>query len=99
MKTIHIGLYSYFCNLLLILLPITHFCYVSKFLDELTTVLESMIYFLQRFYLLVKEEKCDNYGRTINLQTLALVPATEPGTGSGTGTKFSSDRVLVRNII
>ena len=79
-----------YCQLLI-------FLKVSNFVDELTTVLETLIYCLQRFYLL-REEKCANYG-----QSLVPVPVTESGTGtglywcsgSGTGAKFSSGRVLV----
>ena len=52
-----------------------------------TTVLETMIYYLKRFYLLVKGG--EHYGHTPILQTLAtvqsLVPVTESSTGSGTG--------------
>ena len=35
-------------------MPITHFLKVSNFLNELATVLETLIYYLQQFYLLVK---------------------------------------------
>ena len=35
-------------------MPITHFKKVSNFLDKLATVLETLIFYLQRFYLLVK---------------------------------------------
>ena len=38
-------------------MPITHFLKVSNFLDNLATVLETLIYYLQRFYLPVKREK------------------------------------------
>ena len=77
-------------------MPITHSCYVDNFLNELATALETWIYFLQRFYLF-SEDKCTHYGHTPILQALAAVrvPVTEPGTGSDTGAKFSSGRVLV----
>ena len=42
---------------------------------------------MQRFDLLVKVGKVQNYGKTPILQALAtvLVPVTEPGTGPATG--------------
>ena len=56
--------------------------YVYNFLDELTAVLETLIYYLQRFYLSPREEKCENCVQSL---VPVLVPVTEPGTGSGTG--------------
>ena len=62
------------------------------------TVLETLIYYLQRFYLyLLREEKCKNYSHTPILQASATVPVPvtepvpvwvpviEPGTSLGTG--------------
>ena len=68
-------------------MPIPRFYQVSNYLDELTTVIENMIYYLQRFHLLVKGGQVRNYGGTIILLDLVPVPVTEPGTGSGTGSR------------
>ena len=69
-------------------MPITHFRLIFNFLDELATVLETLIYYLQRFNLLFKEEKCEMYGHTPILQSLSTVPV--PVTEPGTGTKFAN---------
>ena len=76
-------------------MPITHFCLVSNFLDELATVLETLIYYLQRFTYLSREEKCENHGHTSISQPLATVPVpmAESSTGSGTS---SGDRAWFR---
>ena len=63
-------------------MPITHFCYVYNFLNELTTVLETLIYNCSDFINLSREEKCENYGQTPILQALAPVPVTESSTVS-----------------
>ena len=55
----------------------------------MTTVLETSIYYLQRFYL-SREEKFENYGQSL---VPVMVPVTEPGTGSGA--EFSYGRVLI----
>ena len=64
---------------------ITHFRQIFNFLNELATVLETLIYYLQRFYLLFKEEKCENYGHAPILQALVTVPVPVTGTGTGSG--------------
>ena len=67
-------------------MPITHFLKVYNFLDELATVLETLIYYLQRFYLLVKRGEVQKLWSYFHLQALATVPV--PVTESSTGTSF-----------
>ena len=63
-------------------MPITHSCSVYNFLSELATVLETLIYYLQRLYLLANGEvqKLWSYSHFT-------------GSGNGTG---SGDRALYR---
>ena len=68
-------------------MPITHFLKVSYFLDELATVLETLIYYLQRFYLLVKGEEVQKLCSYFHFQALATVtvPVTESSTSTSHG--------------
>ena len=64
-------------------MPITHFCQIFNILDELATVLETLINYLQRFYLRFKGRevrKLWSYSHLPALKTVP-VPVTEPGTG------------------
>ena len=60
---------------------------ITNFQDELTTVLvlETMIYYLQRSYLLFKGGLVQSYGRTSILQTQAPVPVPDSTGSSGAG--------------
>ena len=75
---------------------------ITNFQDELTTVLvlETMIYYLQRSYLLFKGGLVQSYGRTSILQTQAPVPVPDSTGSSGAVPvsvgKFGSGRVLVQ---
>ena len=72
-------------------MPITHSCYVYNFPNELATVLETLIYYLQRCYLLVKGGEVQvlwSYSHftgsgngSCTRQSLVPIPVTEPGTG------------------
>ena len=64
-------------------MPITHSCSVYNFLNELVTVLETLIYNLQRFYLLVKGGEVNNYSHTLILQDLTTVTESSTNTSSG----------------
>ena len=60
-------------------MPITHFRSVFNVLDELTTVVETLIYYLRRFYLLVKGgevRKLRSYSHFTG-KALATVSVTE----------------------
>ena len=67
-------------------MPITHFLKVYNFLDALATVLETLIHYLQRFYLLFKGGEVQKLWSYFHFQALAIVPV--PMTESSTSTSY-----------